>query len=113
MKIFVTGGAGYIGSHTVRLLVEAGHTVRVYDNLSEGHRAAVPAGLLFEGDLMDDRRLAEGLAPSTGSGQAGGFDCVMHFAASCSVGESMSDPEKYYANNTAASSFRLATVLLA
>ena len=95
MKIFVTGGAGYIGSHTVRLLLEAGYTVRVYDNLSEGHRAAVPAGVLFEGDLMDDRRLAEGLA--------GGFDCIMHFAASCSVGESMEQPEKYYTNNTIAS----------
>jgi UDP-glucose 4-epimerase len=95
MKIFVTGGAGYIGSHTVRLLVEAGHTVRVYDNLSEGHRAAVPPGTLFEGDLLDDARLDEALR--------GGFDCVMHFAASCSVGESMEQPEKYYTNNLVAS----------
>jgi UDP-glucose 4-epimerase len=94
MKVFVTGGAGYIGSHTVRLLLEAGHAVRVYDNLSEGHRAAVPADVLFEGDLLDAPRLAEGLA--------GGFDCVMHFAASCSVGESMEQPEKYYTNNTVA-----------
>jgi len=95
MNVFVTGGAGYIGSHTVRLLVEAGHRVRVFDNLSEGHKAAVPRGTLFEGDLMDERRLAEGLA--------GGFDCIMHFAASCSVPESMKDPQKYYSNNVIAS----------
>lgn len=91
MNVFVTGGAGYIGSHVVRLLTEAGHRVRVYDNLSEGHRAAVPPDALFEGDLMDETRLDEGLA--------GGFDCVMHFAAHCYVGESMEDPEKYYRNN--------------
>ena len=95
MNVFVTGGAGYIGSHTVRLLVEAGHRVRVYDNLSEGHAAAVPAGSLFEGDLADDERLVRGLID--------GFDCVMHFAASCSVGESMEKPEKYYWNNSVAS----------
>ena len=95
MNVFVTGGAGYIGSHVVRLLLEAGHRVRVYDNLSEGHRAAVPADVLFEGDLMDDARLAEALA--------GGFDCVMHFAAHCYVGESMEDPEKYYRNNVVGS----------
>jgi len=95
MNVFVTGGAGYIGSHVVRLLVEAGHRVRVYDNLSEGHAAAVPAEVLFRGDLMDGARLAEGLA--------GGWDCVMHFAASCAVGESMENPEKYYANNVVAS----------
>jgi len=95
MNIFVTGGAGYIGSHTVRLLLEAGHKVRVFDNLSEGHAAAVPEGLLMEGDLADERRLAEALA--------GGFDAVVHFAASCAVGESMANPEKYYWNNVVAS----------
>ena len=95
MNVFVTGGAGYIGSHVVRRLVEAGHAVRVYDNLSEGHRAAVPADVLFEGDLMDEARLAEALAD--------GFDCVMHFAAHCYVGESMEDPEKYYRNNVVGS----------
>jgi UDP-glucose-4-epimerase GalE len=95
MNIFVTGGAGYIGSHTVRLLAEAGHRVRVYDNLSEGHAAAVPAGSLFEGDLADEKRLVEGLLD--------GFDCVMHFAAHCSVGESMEKPEKYYGNNVVGS----------
>jgi len=95
MNVFVTGGAGYIGSHTVRLLAEAGHRVRVYDNLSEGHAAAVPAGSLFEGDLADEKRLVEGLLD--------GFDCVMHFAAHCSVGESMEKPEKYYGNNVVGS----------
>ena len=91
MNVFVTGGAGYIGSHVVRLLLEAGHHVRVYDNLSAGHAGAVPADILFRGDLADDRRLAEGLA--------GGFDCVMHFAAFTSVPESVAEPEKYYQNN--------------
>ena len=102
MKVFVTGGAGYIGSHVVRLLVEAGHRVRVYDNLSEGHAAAVPAETLFRGDLMDDVQLASGLA--------GGWDCVMHFAASCAVAESMENPEKYYTNNVVAS-LRLASAM--
>lgn len=91
MNVFVTGGAGYIGSHVVRLLVESGHRVRVYDNLSEGHAAAVPPDTLFRGDLADEARLQEALR--------GGFDCVMHFAAHCYVGESMENPEKYYQNN--------------
>ena len=91
MKVFVTGGAGYIGSHVVRLLLEAGHPVRVYDNLAEGHAAAVPEETLVRGDLMDAQRLVEALDE--------GFDCVMHFAAHCYVGESMVNPEKYYATN--------------
>jgi UDP-glucose 4-epimerase len=102
MNVFVTGGAGYIGSHVVRLLLEAGHRVRVYDNLSEGHAAAVPPEVLFRGDLADEARLAEGLA--------GGWDCLLHFAASCAVGESMENPEKYYVNNVVAS-LRLASAM--
>ena len=92
MNVFVVGGAGYIGSHTVRLLLEAGHSVTVFDNLSEGHAAAVPAETLVRGDLAD----LDGLTAALGARR---FDAVMHFAAHCSVGESVADPEKYYLNN--------------
>ena len=102
MNVFVTGGAGYIGSHVVRLLLEAGHRVRVYDNLAEGHAAAVPEETLVRGDLMDARTLVEALDD--------GFDCVMHFAAHCYVGESMINPEKYYATNVVAG-LRLLTAM--
>jgi len=102
MNVFVTGGAGYVGSHVVRLLLEAGHRVRVYDNLAEGHAAAVPEETLVRGDLMDAQRLVEALDE--------GFDCVMHFAAHCYVGESMINPEKYYATNVVAG-LRLLTAM--
>ena len=59
MNILVTGGAGYIGSHAVRLLLQAGHDVRVYDNLSQGHRQAVPQDRLIVGDLHDRKLLEE------------------------------------------------------
>jgi len=94
MNVFVTGGAGYIGSHTVRLLLESGHEVTVFDNLSEGHAAAVPEGLLVRGDLADAAALTEALSAQK-------FDAVVHFAANCYVGESVEDPEKYYRNNVA------------
>lgn len=93
MKVLVTGGAGYIGSHIVRQLGEAGHTVIVYDNLSTGHAWAVLHGTLLRGDLADRdkvRRLVEG----------GGFDAVIHMAANIVVPESVADPMKYYMNNT-------------
>jgi UDP-glucose 4-epimerase len=96
MNILVTGGAGYIGSHAVRLLDRAGHEVWVYDNLSLGHRSAVPAGRLIEGDLADRERL-------TGALREREIEAVMHFAAFALVGESMSDPAKYYQNNVVAS----------
>ena len=95
MNILVTGGAGYVGSHTARLLQKSGCDVWVYDNLSTGHRAAAPLGRLIEGDLHDGERLRRILAERR-------IDGVMHFAASALVGESVSDPAKYYHNNITA-----------
>jgi UDP-glucose 4-epimerase len=92
MRVMVTGGAGYIGSHAVRLLMRAGHDVWVWDNLSRGHRGAVPAGRLIEGDLADRPRLAQALT-------AHRIEAVMHFAAFALVGESVADPALYYSNN--------------
>jgi UDP-glucose 4-epimerase len=96
VKVLVTGGAGYIGSHAAGLMANAGHDVWVYDNLSYGHRAAVPDGRLIEGQLMDRPRLVEALS-------AHSIEAVMHFAAFASVGESVEDPAKYYQNNVVAS----------
>ena len=93
MKLLITGGAGYIGSHVVRQLGEAGHDVVVYDKLSTGHRWAVLYGELVEADLMDTPRLDAVMA-------AGRFDAVLHFAAHVVVPESVADPLKYYRNNT-------------
>ncbi|MFO0838019.1 MAG: UDP-glucose 4-epimerase GalE [Phycisphaerae bacterium] len=95
MRIFVTGGAGYIGSHCVRELVQAGHDVTVYDNLSFGHQQAIhPRAAFVRGDIADADKLAEVLRP-------GRFDAVMHFAAFLNVGESVSKPLMYYRNNVA------------
>jgi UDP-glucose-4-epimerase GalE len=96
MNILVTGGAGYVGSHAVRLLTRAGHDIWVYDNLSQGHRGAVPAGRLIEGELLDRPRLVEVF-------RARRIEAVMHFAAFALVGESVSNPAKYYQNNVVAS----------
>ena len=92
MNVLVTGGAGYVGSHAVRALLTAGHEVWVYDNLTTGHRAAVPPGRLFVGDL-NDRPLLEFVL------QEKSIEAVMHFAALTLVGESVSDPARYYHNN--------------
>ncbi|HET6573632.1 MAG TPA: UDP-glucose 4-epimerase GalE [Fimbriiglobus sp.] len=92
MRILVTGGAGYIGSHTVKLLLARGHDVTVYDNLSAGHRRAVPAERLVVGDLKDVDHLDHVLLVNR-------IEAVVHFAASCYVGESVTDPAKYYLNN--------------
>jgi UDP-glucose 4-epimerase len=93
MNIFVTGGAGYIGSATAEALLKAGHTVTVYDSLATGHRAAVPAGASFiEADLSDSEALKQTLS-------AGRFDAVMHFAAYIEAGESMKDPGRFFHNN--------------
>ncbi|MDH3942802.1 MAG: UDP-glucose 4-epimerase GalE [Anaerolineae bacterium] len=95
MNIFVTGGAGYIGSATAQALIDAGHRVTVYDSLVTGHRAAVPREAEFTlGDLADGAALAEAL----GSGK---FEAVMHFAAFIEAGESMQNPGKYFHNNLA------------
>ena len=93
MNVFVTGGAGYIGSVFVEEALDAGHTVTVYDNLSEGHRAAVDGRANFvEGDLRDETAVAHAL------GQARA-EVVVHFAANALVGESMTNPGKYFGNN--------------
>jgi UDP-glucose-4-epimerase GalE len=92
MRILVTGGAGYIGSHAVRLFLERGHDVWVYDNLSAGHRAAVPADRLLVADLAEVARLDQALLMHR-------IEAVVHFAALAYVGESVKHPGKYYQNN--------------
>ena len=92
--ILVTGGAGYIGSHVVKALADRGFAVVVLDNLSKGHREAVLAGDLIEGDLSDTALLDRIFGQYHP-------DAVMHFAAFIEVGESVRDPLKYYRNNTA------------
>src|SRR5215831_14203479 len=93
MNAFVTGGAGYIGSICTEELLNAGHTVTVYDNLSEGHRSAVDSRAKFvlgrpevEGDLL---KAVQGANP----------EAILHFAANALVGESMTNPAKYFHNN--------------
>jgi len=95
-NVLVTGGAGYIGSHTVRLLLDQGYDVTVVDNLSRGHRHNVDAARLREVDLAD----AGGLSRVFDERRYG---AVIHFAAYISVGESMRAPELYFANNVGAS----------
>src|SRR5580693_7838544 len=92
MRILVTGGAGYIGSHAVRLFLARGHDVWVYDNLSYGHRAAVPADRLIVADLADVHRLDHALLENR-------IEAVVHFAAFAYVGESVLQPARYYQNN--------------
>lgn len=96
MNILVVGGAGYIGSHCVRQLLAAGHRPVILDNFVYGHRAAVPAGVtLHEGNLGDGPLVRRVLESER-------IDAVMHFAAYCYVGESVTDPMKYYFNNVVA-----------
>jgi UDP-glucose 4-epimerase len=93
--ILVTGGAGYIGSHVVRQLLERGERVVVLDNLSTGYRSAVLGASLIVGDTGDREAVARVLGEH-------GIETVMHFAAHTIVPESVSNPLKYYGNNTAA-----------
>ena len=93
MAILVLGGAGYIGSHTVRALIDAGRDVAVADNLETGYRAAVhPQARFYEGDIRD-RAFVDRVLESEQ------IEGVIHFAANSQVGESMTDPLKYYDNN--------------
>jgi len=93
MNVFVTGGAGYIGSANAKVLLDAGHTVTVYDSLITGHRQAVPEGARFiHAALEDSHALVEALTIEK-------FDAVMHFAAFIEAGESMNDPGRFYQNN--------------
>src|SRR5438093_163338 len=89
MKVLVTGGAGYIGSHACKALAAAGHTPIAFDDLSTGHVEAVRWGPLEVGDIRDPVRLDAVFA-------AHAPDMVMHFAALASVAESMAQPERYY-----------------
>jgi UDP-glucose 4-epimerase len=91
VRVLVTGGAGYIGSFTVQALLEAGHEVVAFDNLSHGHRTATPVELVT-GDLADPEALNACLAR--------GFDAVMHFAAFIEAGDSMVDAARFFRNNT-------------
>jgi len=95
MKVLVTGGAGYIGSICVEELLNAGHQVTVYDNLTEGHRSAVDQRAKFvEGCLSDSSKLQQAMKDASA-------EAVMHFAANALVGESMTNPGKYFRNNVA------------
>jgi UDP-glucose 4-epimerase len=92
MAVLVTGGAGYIGSHTVAELLERGEDVVIADNLYQGHRQAVLGGKLYVGDIRDSRFMDQVF-------QENEIESVIHFAAFSLVGESMSNPSKYYNNN--------------
>ena len=95
MNILVVGGAGYIGSHMIRLLDQEGHQVVVLDNLSTGHKQAVTAGKLVVGEMADSDLVEQVLGDHQ-------IDAVMHFAACALVGESVMEPAKYYDNNVVA-----------
>ncbi|MCA9264085.1 MAG: UDP-glucose 4-epimerase GalE [Planctomycetales bacterium] len=92
MRVLVTGGAGYVGSHALRILLNNGHDAVVVDNLAFGHQAAVPPDRLIVADLME-RETIESIM------RRHKIDAVMHFAAFAFVGESVTNPAKYYRNN--------------
>ena len=92
MRVLVTGGAGYVGSHAAKLLAASGHEVVIVDNLAEGHRAAVGKLPLVEADLLDEKAITATLKQHR-------IEAVMHFAAFAYVGVSVREPAKYYHNN--------------
>jgi UDP-glucose 4-epimerase len=92
MRVMVTGGAGYVGSHAAKLLAEKGHDVLIVDNLAEGHRAAVGKLPLVVVDTLDGPQMTELLKKHR-------IEAVMHFAAFAYVGVSVTEPAKYYHNN--------------
>jgi UDP-glucose 4-epimerase len=96
MKVLVTGGAGYIGSHTVRLLRERGYGVVVLDSMEFGHRAAIDDTPLIEGDTADESLVRRVLEEQ-------GIEAVIHFAAYKNAGESVEQPERYFDNNVCGS----------
>lgn len=105
MHILVTGGAGYIGSTTAALFIQAGHKVTIIDNLFRGHREAIPPGADFVQGDIGDRGTLDTLF------QMGSFDAVAHFAALIEAGESMEKPGVYFRNNTAYSLNLLETMI--
>jgi UDP-glucose-4-epimerase GalE len=105
-RILVTGGAGYIGSHTARVLLDGGHEVFVADNLSRGHRHNVEAARLYELDLADTASLERLIREKR-------CEAVIHFAAYIAVGESMRAPELYFSNNVGGSLSLLTAMLRA
>src|SRR4030095_11191779 len=94
-RVVVTGGAGYIGSHAVRALVDAGHAVAVLDDLSAGHAQSIPKGVPLVKKAIQDRAAVHKLLVDHRA------DAVMHFAAWLAVGESVRKPIEYYKNNVA------------
>jgi UDP-glucose 4-epimerase len=102
MNILIIGGAGYIGSHVAREFLDRGHRITVFDNLSSGLRENLfPEGVFIHGDIHDYPALVQAMNGAAGDsrGGAGGFDALVHLAASKAAGESMLKPEKYSRNN--------------
>ena len=104
MNILLTGGAGYIGSHTAWAVAAAGHRPVVFDNLSMGHRHNVKWGPLVEGELADAELVKNTLTRHS-------IQAVIHFAASAYVGESVENPRKYFNNNAVATLSLLGSML--
>jgi UDP-glucose-4-epimerase GalE len=96
MRILVTGGAGYVGSHAAKLLAERGHEPWILDNLAEGHRPAVQRLPFVQADLLDREKIAAAITSN-------GIEAVMHFAALAYVGVSVTEPAVYYGNNVVGS----------